>query len=201
MAIKINIDPSTVPDHCSDCDKKEWGTFRHHFVYGLPKNGIGAADLYCPVVRGRDVVVAEVTEKYGSALHFSPWSWWGNDPYGWTVTGRMRRPGWFSKSVGDASVTFRTPPKLPRHRRGGGGSTYGSTHVYHFYDSQGNLLYVGITNDLQRRWAQHAEDKPWWHLVARKESMQYSTREEAAKVEAHQIRTHHPMFNRAMNGW
>jgi len=77
----------------------------------------------------------------------------------------------------------------------------GATHVYHFYDRQGNLLYVGITNDLQRRWAQHEADKPWWHLVARKESVQYPTREEAAKVEAHQIRRLRPMYNRAMNGW
>jgi len=76
-----------------------------------------------------------------------------------------------------------------------------ATHVYYFFDVQGNLLYVGITNDVQRRWAQHAEDKPWWHLVARKESVRYSTRQEAERVEAHQIRTHRPMFNRAMNGW
>lgn len=75
------------------------------------------------------------------------------------------------------------------------------THVYHFYDRQGNLLYVGITNNLRRRWEQHEADKPWWHLVARKESVEYSTREEAEKVEEHQIRTHRPMFNRAMNGW
>ena len=75
------------------------------------------------------------------------------------------------------------------------------THVYYFYDVQGNLLYVGITNDIKRRWAQHAEDKPWWHLVARKEKVLYSTRQEAERVEAHQIRTHRPMYNRAMNGW
>jgi hypothetical protein len=76
-----------------------------------------------------------------------------------------------------------------------------ATHVYHFYDRQGNLLYVGITNDLKRRWAQHAEEKPWWHLVARKESVKYPTREEAERVEAHQIRTLRPQFNRALNGW
>ena len=75
------------------------------------------------------------------------------------------------------------------------------THVYYFFDRQGNLLYVGITNNLRRRWEQHAEDKPWWHLVARKESCLYSSRQEAEKVEAHQIRTHRPLFNRAMNGW
>jgi len=76
-----------------------------------------------------------------------------------------------------------------------------STWVYYFFDEQGNLLYVGITGDTRRRWAQHAEDKPWWHLVARKERVLYSSREEAEKVEEHQIRTHKPMFNRAMNGW
>jgi predicted GIY-YIG superfamily endonuclease len=76
-----------------------------------------------------------------------------------------------------------------------------ATYVYHFYDVQGNLLYVGITNNVRRRWDQHAADKPWWHLVARKEKVLYSTREEAEKVEAHQIRTHRPLYNRALNGW
>lgn len=76
-----------------------------------------------------------------------------------------------------------------------------ATYVYHFYDRQGRLLYVGITNDTRRRWEQHAADKPWWHLVARKERVLYSSREEAEKVEEHQIRTQRPMYNRAMNGW
>lgn len=82
-----------------------------------------------------------------------------------------------------------------------GGTSGGAASVYYFYDRQGNLLYVGMTQDIRRRWAQHAEDKSWWHLVARKEYVTYSTREEAARVEAHQIRTQRPMFNRAMNGW
>jgi predicted GIY-YIG superfamily endonuclease len=76
-----------------------------------------------------------------------------------------------------------------------------STWVYYFFDVQGNLLYVGITNDTRRRWEQHAEDKSWWHLVARKERVLYSSREEAERVEEHQIRTQRPMYNRAMNGW
>ena len=86
---------------------------------------------------------------------------------------------------------------------GGGPETvlHEPTYVYYFFDVQGNLLYVGITNNLRRRWEQHEADKPWWHLVARKESVRYSTRQEAERVEAHQIRTHRPMFNRAMNGW
>jgi predicted GIY-YIG superfamily endonuclease len=76
-----------------------------------------------------------------------------------------------------------------------------STWVYYFFDVQGNLLYVGITNDTRRRWEQHEADKPWWHLVARKERVLYSSREEAERVEAHQIRTHRPLYNRALNGW
>ncbi|HXJ63028.1 MAG TPA: GIY-YIG nuclease family protein [Actinomycetota bacterium] len=95
-----------------------------------------------------------------------------------------------------------SPPEgYERHVIWSSGGVSEPTHVYHFYDRQGRLLYVGITNDLKRRWAQHEADKPWWHLVARKESVQYPTREEAERVEEHQIRTHRPMFNRAMNGW
>lgn len=77
----------------------------------------------------------------------------------------------------------------------------GTTYVYYLYDRQGNLLYVGITDNIERRWAQHAADRPWWHMVARREYVEYPTREEAMRVEAHQIRTHRPMFNRALNGW
>ena len=94
--------------------------------------------------------------------------------------------GW--KATGpNAPKSLRTPADYP-------------TYVYYFYDRQGNLLYVGITDNIERRWAQHAA-KPWWHMVARKEYVQYPTRTEAARVEAHQIRTQRPTFNRAMNGW
>ena len=147
-----------------------------HFIYGLPKNPADEASLYCPLP-GREAQVHLATKKQGSALYKSGWR-------RWSVTGRWEAElggGCFGGECGSGSGE--------------------PTYVYHFYDRQGNLLYVGITNDTRRRWDQHATDKPWWHLVARKEKVLYSTREEAEKVEAHQIRTHRPMYNRAMNGW
>lgn len=37
--------------------------------------------------------------------------------------------------------------------------------LYRFFDADGTLLYVGITNHPWRRFAQHAAEKPWWHEV------------------------------------
>jgi len=49
------------------------------------------------------------------------------------------------------------------------------TFLYRCYDRSGALLYVGITDALGRRMAQHASDKPWWGDVADTTSTAFGT--------------------------
>ena len=42
------------------------------------------------------------------------------------------------------------------------------TAVYRLYDAGGQLLYVGMTVNLQHRFAAHAKEKCWWSLVVKK---------------------------------
>jgi predicted GIY-YIG superfamily endonuclease len=69
------------------------------------------------------------------------------------------------------------------------------TWLYRLFDVQDRLLYVGITRDLHKRMAQHAGDKPWWHLVDRRTIRVYTRRELAADAETEAIRRERPLFN------
>lgn len=43
----------------------------------------------------------------------------------------------------------------------------GGPHIlYRLYDKAGELLYIGITNNIQNRLEQHAQTKRWWPDVA-----------------------------------
>lgn len=174
------IDLGTLPENCPSCGAK---TTKRHFVYAIPKSGVGEAVIYCPAIEGREAVIRMAIEESGLALYY------GGLLHGWKVTGptggvrTQTRVEMVLGAIFDAALADET------------------TYVYYFYDRQGNLLYVGMTDNIERRWAQHAVSKPWWHMVARKEYVQYPTRTEAARVEAHQIRIQRPMFNRAINGW
>ena len=52
--------------------------------------------------------------------------------------------------------------------------------LYRFFDHGGVLLYVGVTNNPPRRFAQHSSDKDWWDEVA------------SITVENHPTRQHPP---------
>lgn len=70
--------------------------------------------------------------------------------------------------------------------------------LYRHYDDTGRLLYVGITDAGRggRRWNEHANDKPWFPLVARSEiSHPYPTRADALYAEAVAIRDENPVYN------
>lgn len=178
--MKPTIDLGTLPENCPGCGAK---STERHFVYAIPESGVGESVIYCPAIEGREAVIRMATKKRRLALYYEGWL------RGWKVTGpegeirTQSRRGAFLAGFLDAAQANE------------------ATYVYYFYDRQGNLLYVGMTDNIERRWAQHAVSKPWWHMVARKEYVQYPTRTEAARVEAHQIRIQRPMFNRAINGW
>jgi predicted GIY-YIG superfamily endonuclease len=71
----------------------------------------------------------------------------------------------------------------------------GETHLYRFYDDSGNLLYVGITNNLESRFSQHQKDKPWYHQVSEIKTETYPTRDAALWVERNAIRLEKPIYN------
>jgi predicted GIY-YIG superfamily endonuclease len=46
--------------------------------------------------------------------------------------------------------------------------------VYRFYDSDGVLLYVGLSCDLTERLRKHGSEKDWWVEIARVELEHYT---------------------------
>jgi predicted GIY-YIG superfamily endonuclease len=67
--------------------------------------------------------------------------------------------------------------------------------LYRHLDPRGELLYVGITTDLPRRWAQHRELSLWARFVSYTHVCWYSTRAEAEAAERSAIRYEEPLFN------
>ena len=71
------------------------------------------------------------------------------------------------------------------------------TALYRLYDGSEQLLYVGISNDPDHRWTQHATDKPWWSLVTRRAVEWHPNRGEAEKAELAAVKTEGPLYNSA----
>jgi predicted GIY-YIG superfamily endonuclease len=82
-----------------------------------------------------------------------------------------------------AALGNRTPPPGVR------------TALYRLYDSDGKLLYVGITANSAARWQHHKSQRPWWDRVTEKRLHWYPSREDAERAEAAAIRTELPRFN------
>lgn len=71
-----------------------------------------------------------------------------------------------------------------------------TTHVlYRMFDSEGVLLYVGISNGVTRRINQHIQTKAWFASVALTTFEHYATREDAILYEKVAIRTERPAYN------
>jgi transcriptional regulator with XRE-family HTH domain/predicted GIY-YIG superfamily endonuclease len=74
----------------------------------------------------------------------------------------------------------------------------GRTALYRFFDADGTLLYVGITNDTGARWKQHSKNAEWWPQVAANTVEWHPTRMEAADAESCAIKEERPIHN--LNG-
>ncbi|TYB69785.1 GIY-YIG nuclease family protein [Nonomuraea sp. PA05] len=72
--------------------------------------------------------------------------------------------------------------------------------LYRFFDDEGTLLYIGITEAPLVRLDGHAAVQPWWHLVASAKYEHFPTREIAREAEVQAIRAEGPAFNVADNG-
>lgn len=65
--------------------------------------------------------------------------------------------------------------------------------------AQSETLYVGVTNNLTIRFANHQSTKSWWRDVDRIEVLPYKTREDAGRKEALLIRELSPKYNEKMS--
>ena len=75
------------------------------------------------------------------------------------------------------------------------------TALYRFFDADGALLYVGITANLEQRWAAHERDKVWWPDVAEKTVEWHGTRPAALAAELAAIKAEAPRYNVAGSPW
>lgn len=69
------------------------------------------------------------------------------------------------------------------------------TALYRLYDKDQDLLYVGISNNPQKRWTNHASLKTWWNLVVHKEVQWFTSREAAEKQEREAVERERPRFD------
>lgn len=74
------------------------------------------------------------------------------------------------------------------------------TALYRLHDHSGELLYVGITDCPERRWKDHAKDKPWWPDVNDRSVEWLPDRSHALAAEAAAIRAERPRYNFHHNG-
>lgn len=75
------------------------------------------------------------------------------------------------------------------------------TALYRFYDHAGALLYVGITHNVDQRWASHARNQPWWLDVARKTIEWHPNRSVAEKLESEALEREKPLYDRSGKRW
>lgn len=77
----------------------------------------------------------------------------------------------------------------------------GSIGLYRHYDQLGELLYVGISNDIEIRHRSHRTGSAWFDLadVRRRTVEWFTTREEALEAERAAIYEEKPLFNKNHN--
>jgi len=81
------------------------------------------------------------------------------------------------------------------------GAAFTWLHVlYRLRDAAGELIYVGITNDIRARFYAHAREKWWWNQVASCEIEFWPTRLSLENEEVRVIQTEKPRYNRRP-GW
>lgn len=75
------------------------------------------------------------------------------------------------------------------------------TALYRFFDEGGALLYVGITANVEERFAHHERNKEWWAEVAEKSVEWFDTRPPARAAELQAIHDERPVHNINGSPW
>lgn len=87
-------------------------------------------------------------------------------------------------------------PKAPRKKTERALKKSTETALYRYFDSTGELLYVGISVSAVQRLSQHSRSgSGWMRLVKRIEIDRYATRAAAHEAERAAIRLEKPLFN------
>jgi len=68
--------------------------------------------------------------------------------------------------------------------------------LYRAFGEAGELLYIGITNDLRDRFGQHERNTPWWYLVFSCEIERCPDRATLELAEISAIQAENPKYNR-----
>jgi hypothetical protein len=71
------------------------------------------------------------------------------------------------------------------------------TTLYRYFDSEGQLLYVGVTKNQFQRQDQHSKIQPWWTDVASATFTHYESRNAAFAAEVYAIANDLPRYNKA----
>lgn len=79
-------------------------------------------------------------------------------------------------------------------------SDYQSNTLYRMFDSNGRLLYVGITAHPPARFRSHQEQKYWWERVTQITVQNFDSRAELEEAERVAIVTETPFYNVTHNG-
>jgi excinuclease UvrABC nuclease subunit len=67
--------------------------------------------------------------------------------------------------------------------------------MYRIFDSRGFLLYIGSTDNLERRIAQHKRETPWIRKASKYTWEEYETKEGAVSAEYRAISVEGPRYN------
>jgi predicted GIY-YIG superfamily endonuclease len=73
-------------------------------------------------------------------------------------------------------------------------------YLYRHYDPNGDLLYVGVSNEVMERQRRHREHSHWAAMVCHITIEPFATREEALNAEQLAIATEYPKHNVTHNG-
>lgn len=79
------------------------------------------------------------------------------------------------------------------------GNSTEKTILYRYFDSEGELLYLGITGNNLRRQSEHRRDSGWFDLVCSATFQHFDSRSEAEMAERMAITKERPIYNKTYN--
>lgn len=118
----------------------------------------------------------------------------GRSPHWTGSSSRVDAPKRPSGVVYRLSCSDRIRPPRPASRDG---TAAVRIYLYRCFDRDGQLIYAGITDDVERRRKEHAAEKFWWPDVARVTTMAFENRLQALWAEWAVITTCAPVYNKA----